>query len=152
MREHNRARLALIDARFGKAPTSPEDVDFDAAFVRVRDAVIRPVMDDVAAELSSLGHSPRITTDDMDHEGDLIAPCITLWVGQRGRGDAAGYVALGVARNRERPDVLAWLLVPPTPFDLERHDHPDEITADYVEQCLVDAVEHLFARQGARRG
>jgi hypothetical protein len=29
---------------------------------------------------------------------------------------------------------------------LQRYARPDEISADNVEQMLVDAVEHLFAR------
>jgi hypothetical protein len=147
VKDHNRHRLALIDARFGDRRGAPSETEaFEEAFERVCLAVIRPVMEDVAAELEQLGHAPRIATEPLIHEGDRIAPCIALYLGLRGRGEGSGYVALGVARDGVTPNVLAWLVAEPTPFDLQRYARPDEISADTVEQMLVDAVEHLFAR------
>ncbi|EYF00207.1 hypothetical protein [Chondromyces apiculatus] len=147
MREHNLNRLALIDARFGRA-TAVEGAEeaFDEAFLRVREAVLRPVMEDVAGELRKLGHAPRIAVEDLDHEGDPMRSCIVLHLGKRGRGEASGYVAFGVVRDGPAPEVLAWLMAPPTPFDLLRYAHPDRIDEGHVEQLLVDAIEQLFAR------
>jgi hypothetical protein len=146
MKEHNRHRLALIDARFAKTNDERSLGEaFDDAFLRVSNDVIRPVMNDVAAELEKLGHSPRIETARLSHEGNVVFPTIALHVGMRGRGEHSGYVAFGVARDGSVPEVLAWLVVPPRPFDLLRYAHPDEIQADHVEQLLVDATEHLFA-------
>jgi len=66
-------------------------------------------------------------------------------VGMRGRDSFSGFVAFGVLRWSAVPEVLAWLVVPPTPFDLLRYAHPREIQTDHVEQLLIDATEHLFA-------
>lgn len=146
MKEHNRHRLALIDARFGRSKSDSSDAEaFEAAFFRVCDEVIRPVMEDVAAELGKLGHAPRIETGKLLHEDEWISPTISLRLGMRGRGEDSGYAAFGVLRWGAQPEVLAWLLVPPTPFDLYRYAHPNDIQADNVEQLLVDAVEHIFA-------
>lgn len=146
MKEHNRHRLALIDARFGRTNEERADGEaFDDAFLRVANDVIRPVMNDVIAELEKLGHSPRIETGRLPHEGNSIFPAIALYIGMRGRGEHSGYVAFGVAREGTTTDVLAWLVVPPRPFDLLRYAHPNEIVADHVEQLLIDATEHLFA-------
>jgi hypothetical protein len=146
MKEHNRHRLALIDARFGRTNAERSDAEaFDDAFLRVANDVIRPVMNEVIAELEKLGHSPRIEMGRLPHEGNWISPAIALHIGMRGRGEHSGYVAFGVAREGSSVDVLAWLVVPPRPFDLLRYAHPNEIVADHVEQLLVDATEHLFA-------
>ena len=146
MKEHNRHRLALIDARFGHAKTSALGEEaFEDAFLRVCGEVIRPVMEDVASELEKLGHAPYIEMGKLWHEGEWISPTISLHLGIRGRKENSGYVAFGVLRWDENPEVLAWLLVPPTPFDLLRYDHPNNIAADQVEQLLVDAAEQLFA-------
>lgn len=150
MKEHNKARLALIDARYGRTEEAASEPDFEAAFLRVRDEVIRPMMEEVASELRRFGHTPEISVEPLVHEEETISPCISLWPGYRGRSDFPGFVALGVSSSRKRKEVLAWLLVPPMPFDLERHAHPDEIHADYVEQCMVDAIEHLFSRASVR--
>lgn len=146
MKEHNRHRLALIDARFGQPRADPSDAEaFDDAFLRVSNAVIRPVMEDVAMELKALGHAPRIEMGALPHEGTTISPTIALYVGMRGRGDDSGFVAFGVTREGPLTEVLAWLVVPPRPFDLLRYEHPDAIDAGHVEQLLVDAIEHIFA-------
>jgi hypothetical protein len=146
VKEHNLHRLALIDARFGRTKTDPSGVEaFDDAFVRVSNEVIRPVMADVASELEKLGHAPRIETGKLLHEGDWISPTISLHLGLHGRGEHSGYVAFGVLRWEAVPEVLAWLMVPPTPFDLQRYAHPSDLHADHLEQLLVDATEHLFA-------
>jgi hypothetical protein len=146
VKEHNRHRLALIDARFGRPKIDPASAEaFEDAFLRVSQDVIRPVMQDVASELEKLGHSPRIELGKLMHEGDWIQPAIGLHLGIRGRGEQSGFVAFGILRWEAFPEVLAWLVVPPTPFDLRRYAHPREIQPDHVEQLLVDATEHVFA-------
>ena len=146
MKEQNRHRLALIEARFGRPKTAAADAEaFDEAFLRVSQEIIRPVMEDVASELEKLGHAPRIEIGKLMHEKAWISPAIGLHLGMRGRGSHSGYVAFGVLRWNVIPEVLAWLVVPPTPFDLLRYPHPDAIHSDQVEQLLIDATEHLFA-------
>lgn len=147
MKEHNKNRLALIDARFGKARAAQSGAEgFEAAFLCARDAVLRPVMEDVAKELSGLGHAPRISLDELDHEGEVCRPCVALHLGIRGRGEAPGSIAFGVSRSRGAPDVLAWLVAKGAPFDLRRYAHPDQIDEGQVEQLLVDAIEQIFSR------
>jgi hypothetical protein len=139
-----------MDARFGDRPgASPSTEAFEQIFARACLAVIRPVMEDVAGELEKLGHAPRITTEALSHEGDSVGPCIALHLGLRGRGEGSGYVAFGVVHDRAAPEVLAWLVAEPTPFDLQRYTRPDAISADNVEQLLIDAIEQLFARRSS---
>jgi len=148
VKEQNKHRLALIDARFGarsRGGAPDEREAFERAFGRARDAVIVPVMEDVAEELRALGHDPRVTLDDVEHEGDRPRPAVALRLGLRGRGEQDNYVAFGVVTKFGRVEVLAWLVRRPPPFDLLRYAHPDELAADHVEQLLVDAIEQLFS-------
>lgn len=117
---------------------------FDDAFRRVRDAVIRPVMEACAAELRAGGHAPAITMD----EGSET-PSIALHAGLRGaRPDADNVVAFCVIHRSGVPEVLSYLTATPPPMDLQRYASPDEITADHVEQLVVDALEQIFAVAG----
>ncbi|MBK9260045.1 MAG: hypothetical protein IPM54_09440 [Polyangiaceae bacterium] len=145
MKEHNRMKLALIDARFGKKSALSPSADFEAAFVRLRERILRPIMQDVASELRRLGHDPTIDEDAKLHESERISPCITLHLGLAQRGSKSGYISFGIVVGKEPGEVLAWLVAPPTPFDLGHYAQPDTISEAHVEQLLVDAVEHLFA-------
>jgi hypothetical protein len=135
--------IARYEARLGEK-TAAAQASFDDAFRRVRDAVIRPVMEAAAAELRAGGHAPTITVD----EG-LDAPNIVLHAGLRGaRPDADDVVAFCVIHRRGVPEVLSYLTATPPPMDLQRYASPDEITPDHVEQLVVDSLEQIFAVAG----
>lgn len=149
MKEYNREKLARIDARFGKKHASQPSADFEAAYVHLRETILRPVMQDIASELRKLGHDPRIDEDAKAHERERISPCITLHLGLAERGEKSGYISLGIVVGKEPPEVLAWLVAPPTPFDLGHYADPKTISEEHVEQLLMNAVEHLFAQSCA---
>ncbi len=157
MRDQNKNRLALIHRRFGQrdAPPSPPTRTFEQRFARVREEVIQPVMEEVAAELRALGHAPEISTDPVEHEGLRCDHAIALRLGIRGVRDRLNHIALAVIRWKidgkaeETPEVLAFHQKDRVPFDLFRYASPEDITKDIVEQLLVDSVESLFA-QNAR--
>lgn len=146
MKEVNREKLARIDARFGRKPDQRPSADFEAAYLRLRETILRPLMQDIATELRRLGHEPRIDEDAKPHEGERISPCITLHLGLAGRGEKAGYISVGIVVDKEPAEVLAWLVAPPTPFDLGHYAHPEAITEGHAEQLLMDAVEHLYSQ------
>ena len=153
MKEQSKNRIHLIHQRFAKhdAPPGPTREAFAEAFVRVREAVIRPVMEDVAAELRSLGHQPEISIEPVDHEGRICQPAIALRLGLRGAPKRKNHVVLAVIDWKvggmavETPEVLAFHAKEETPFDLFRFARPDDVTGDVVEQLLVDSIEALFA-------
>jgi hypothetical protein len=145
VREHSKHRLALITKRYA-ARQGERRVDdrraFDDAFRAARDAVIRPVLEEIAGELGRAGHAPRIVCD-AAHE----TPSIELILGIAGLSGASSEdrVVFSVIKRRESPEILAYLVVHPPPMDIVRFASADELTPDQVEQLVVDAVEHIFA-------
>jgi hypothetical protein len=144
MKEQNRNRIAIITGRYDKRIAErgrARNDDFDADFERARRDVIRPAMEDIAAELARVGHSPTITLD-----GCKEVPSIELRLGIHGADPAwPNVIAYCVVRRRGMPEVLAYLDVNRPVMDLIRYAHPKEIAADQVEQLVLDAVEHIFA-------
>ena len=157
MKDQSKYRLALIHQRFAPRRAAAESTgeSFAEAFVRVRDALLRPLMEEVAAELRGLGHAPSISIEPIEHEGRRCAPAIALALGIAGVTGRRNEIVFAVIRwtvggkADDDPEVLAYQQKDRTPFDLFRYAHPDDITADAVEQLLVDATESLFA-QNAR--
>ena len=157
MKDQSKNRLALIHQRFARHAPAPESSreTFERAFERTRDEVIRPVMEEIAAELRALGHAPEISVDPVDHEGRTCSPAIALRLGIRGVTGRRNHVVFAVIhwkignRPTETQEVLAFHGKDETPFDLFRYMSPGEITKDVVEQVLVDSIEGLFA-QNAR--
>lgn len=147
MKDQNRNRIAIITGRYDKrlAERAKErEDDFEADFERARREVIRPAMEEIAEELTRAGHFPTITLD-----GCKETPSIELRLGIRGAEPSwANFVAYCVIRRREKPEVLAFLDVNRPAMDLMRYAQPSEITAEQVEQLLLDAVEHVFACNG----
>jgi len=145
MKDQNKNRLATITGRYASRQRDKAALDrraFDAAFVEVREKVIRPVFEDIAAELRTSGHK-AVVVDDVAKE----SPSIELALGIGGAapttdGDRVSFVVIA---RRAAPEVLAYLVVRPPALDLVRFAAPSEITAEQVEQILVDAVEHIFA-------
>lgn len=155
MREQTKQRLEMIHRRFAPqvAPEAPTGETFEEAFARVREAVLRPVLEDVAAELRALGHAPEVSCEPVTHEGRVAEHAIALRLGIRGAPSSRkNHVVFGVLRwapggkPAPEPEVLAFHEKDTTPFDLFRWAHPDAITADAAEQLLVDSIEALFAQ------
>lgn len=142
MQEQNKNRLALITGRFAARQADKAIADrrsFDEAFVRAREAVIIPVLEEIAEELRRAGHAPEIRLDQAEDK-----PSVELCLGIRGRS-GKNLVAYTVIARRPEPEVLAYLDVDDPVMDLLRYPHPSAITREMVEQVVVDAVEHIFA-------
>lgn len=145
MKEQNLHRLDLITGRLArrqeqKAQGSREE--YERAFREVREAVIRPVLDEIAEALRARGHGTSVAVDEAAER-----PSVELVLGIAGapataRGDRVSFV---VIERRVGLEVLAYLTVKPPAMDIVRYARPEEITRDEVEQLVIDAVEHVFA-------
>jgi len=145
MKEQNRLRLERMSTRYEarqKEKAESDEERFVRAFGEARDRIIRPLMEEVAEELRRAGHSPEITIDEAA-EKPSIELCLGLRAASKKRG--SNVVGFYVIRWESFPEVLSYLVVKPPPMDLMRFASPEEISRDYVEQMLVDAVEHIFA-------
>ncbi|KYF53108.1 hypothetical protein BE08_25555 [Sorangium cellulosum] len=145
MRDHSKNRLALITSRYAARQREKQEGDrraFDDAFRAARDAVIRPMLEEIASELRAAGHAPRVACDEAPE-----TPSVELLLGIRGVGAAprGDLIAFSVIQRRAAPEILAYLVVRPPPMDLLRFASADEITAVQVEQLAIDAIEHIFA-------
>lgn len=145
MDDSSRHRISLITARYAARQAEKHEDDraaFDESFRAVAAAIIRPVMDEIASQLRQAGHAPRVAIDEFRE-----TPSIELVLGIHGAPplDGADRVGFAVINRRGRPEVLVYLVVRPPPMDIVRFESPREITADFVEQKLVDSLEHIFA-------
>lgn len=144
MKDLNRLRIERLTARFDqrlRERDAPADADFLRAFDSLRDRVLRPQMEDVAAVLREAGHASRVALDEGPDR-----PSVELALGLEGGKGSRNVVGFSVIRWRGYPlQILAYLEVNPPPFDIERFARADEISDERVEQLLVDAVEHIFA-------
>ncbi|WP_437513205.1 hypothetical protein [Sorangium sp. So ce1099] len=143
MKEHNRLRIERLAARYARRieeTRAPAEADFLREFEDLRERVLRPPMEELAAELRKAGHAPRIVIDE-GHD----KPSIELALGLREAKATRNVVGFCVIRWPGYPlQILAYLEVNPTPFDLERFASAADIGADRVEQLLVDAVEQIM--------
>jgi hypothetical protein len=147
MNEPNRLRLERMTARYGArmaaatTARSGDEEQFLAAFGELRDRVIRPLMEECIAPLRAGGHDPRVLLD----EGEST-PSIELALGLRAGSGTSNRVGFAVIRWEGHPlQILAYLVVSPPKFDLERWAGAEEITRDAVEMLLVNAIEHITA-------
>jgi hypothetical protein len=147
MNEPNRLRLERMTARYGariaaaSAARSGDEAKFLQGFEELRDRVIRPMMEECSVPLRAGGHEPRILVD----EGEST-PSIELALGLRAGSGTSNRVGFAVIRWEGHPlQLLAYLVLSPPKFDLERWAGAEEITRERVEKLLVDAVEHILA-------
>lgn len=145
MKDQNRLRIARLAERYARRrveTASRDDEGFARAFDDVRREVLRPVLEEVAAELRRCGHEPSIAVD-----VGAETPSIELRLGLAGAPSAApNRVGFCVIRRDESPmQVLAYLEATPPVFDLVRFARPSDIGPDQAEQLVVDAVEHIIA-------
>lgn len=142
MKEQNRLRLERLTARYDeriRSASAPEEAQFLAAFRELCDHVLRPQMDEFAAELRKAGHDARVIVHD-----DPKSPGIELALGLRDGKGSRNVVGFSVIRWSKYPlQILAYLEVNPPPFDLERFASAEDIQAERVEQLITDAIEHI---------
>jgi hypothetical protein len=143
MNEQNRHRLERLTARYAdrlKGRTPPAEEEFLRAFADVRERVLRPPLEEIAAELRRAGHAARVVISD-----DALTPGIELELGLVGATGSHNAVGFAVIRWANYPlQILAYLEVNPPRFDLARFGRPEELRPDQVEQVVVDAVEHVI--------
>ncbi len=145
MKEQNRFRIERMAARYAARQKEKSEADgerFLREFDEVRERILRPAMLEVKSELERAGHSPWIAIDEAAYK-----PSIELNLGLAGVPRTRGTNLCGfcVIRWNEFPEVLAYLVVAQPPMDLLRFASATEITQEYVEQMLVDSMEHVFA-------
>jgi len=144
MKDHNRLRLDRLTARYQQRARErrvPDDADFLRAFDELRERVLRPQMEEVAAVLREAGHASRVLLDEGPDR-----PSIELALGLTSARGSRNVVGFSVIRWDGYPlQILAYLEINPPPFDLERFARSDEIGEERVEQLLVDAVEQILA-------
>jgi hypothetical protein len=142
MKEHNRLRIERLTARYEQRiheKLHPEEAELLREFEQIRERVIRPQMEELAAELRKAGHDSRV----VDNSGP-DKPNIELSLGLAGGAGSRNVVGFSVIRWKDHPlQILAYLEVNPPAFDLERYTRPADILPERVEQLLVDAVEHV---------
>jgi hypothetical protein len=142
MKEQNRLRLERLTSRYNeriRVERSQDEADFLRAFDDARERIIRPQMEEIAAELRKAGHDSRVVLDEGPDR-----PSIELSLGlSRGKG-SRNVIGFSVIRWTGHPlQILAYLEVNPPAFDLERYARAEDIVPERVEQLLVDAVEHV---------
>lgn len=142
MKEHNRLRIERLTERYKQritAELAPDEAEFLRAFDEVRAKVLRPQMEDLAAELRKAGHDSRVVLDEGPDR-----PSVELWLGLTRAKGSRNVVGFSVIRWKGYPlQILAYLEVNPPAFDLERYASAADIHPERVEQLLVDAVEHI---------
>ncbi|WP_437592520.1 hypothetical protein [Sorangium sp. So ce1000] len=143
MKEHNRLRIERLTARYARrieAARAPAEADFLREFDDLRARLLRPSMEEFAAELRKAGHAPRIVLDE-GHD----TPSIELALGLREAKARRNVVGFCVIRWDGYPlQILAYLEVNPTPFDLERFARAADVGPERVEQLLVEAIEQIL--------
>jgi hypothetical protein len=143
VKEHNRLRLERLTTRYTqriRAELPPEEADFLREFDELREQVLRPQMEDLAAELRKAGHDARVVLD-----GGPDQPSVELALGLSGGRGSRNVVGFSVIRWKGHPlQILAYLAVNPPAFDLERYARAADVVPERIEQLLVDAVEHVI--------
>jgi len=152
--EQNRLRLERIATRYGartaQAESEPraeaqdgdeDDAAFLAAFERVRNDVLRPVMAEVGMQLKRAGYLFRII-----HGGDRLSPSIDLQVLLANRGDSKDTIRFFARKDVERGwQVIGEVELKRSPIELTRFEDIAQIAHDVVEHLVIDAVEQMFA-------
>jgi hypothetical protein len=150
MNEQNRLRLDRIATRHAKravqgrteTPIKTEvDTGFLAAFGRVRDEVLQPVMAEVGLELKAAGHRFRISPG-----GEAASPAVDFHILLPEPRDSKDTIRFLARKDAERGwQVIAELELKGSPVEITRFESAEEITRDVAEQLVVDATEQMFA-------
>jgi hypothetical protein len=148
MKDHNLLRIERLTTRYNQRVSgrhAPDAADFLGAFAELRERVLRPQMEELAGELRKAGHRSRVVDRDEAPEGG-DGPAIELELGLEGGTGSRNLVGFSVIRWTGYPlQILAYLVINPPPFDIDRFASAAEVSADRVEQILVDAIEQILA-------
>jgi hypothetical protein len=153
--EQTKARLAIIEAKFGKqgaraASKVESDAErasrFDEDFRRVRAEVLAPILEEIGAALSASGHGYRVEID----AGKLV-PSIELHLILVGTASGStGVIRLFTRTKAPHPhQIIAEVQLKGTMVEITRFHEASALTPEVVEQMVVDAVEQVFAYHSA---
>jgi hypothetical protein len=154
--EQTRIRLAIIEAKFGKrgarAPSQAElaaerSSRFDDDFRRARSEVLAPILEEIGAVLTAAGHGHRVALDAGEHR-----PSIELHLLLAGaEGGSTGVIRLFTRTGEARRcEIIAEVQLGRALVELTRFQEASALTAEVVEQMVVDAVEQVFAYHASR--
>ncbi len=147
MNEQTRIRLGIIEARYGKRAgraasetelAAERALRFDEEFRRAREAVVAPILGEIGAALSASGHGHRVAVDEA-----ATQPSVELYLSPRGVPSGERSVIRLFARAGS--EIIAEVELGRTVIELTRFHEASAMSAEVVEQMIVDAVEQLFA-------
>ena len=146
MNEQNRERVHRMTRRHASrlaqgASDAESDVAFLGEFLRIRDEVLRPAMDELATQLREGGYESSVASG-----GSETSPAVEFHVVIPGRDDSKDTIRFFAHKDVQRGwQVIAEIELKRSPMELVRFDVGDPITRDVAEQLIVDATEQLFA-------
>ncbi len=149
MNEQNRLRLQRITARHASR-TARDRADSDAAFLegfaRASAGVLRPVFEDVGAQLVAAGYGFQIVTG-----GEERSPSIALHVEIPDRGGSRDAIRFFARKYPEKGWQVIAELELLRPVELTRFNEGEPLERDVIEHMVVEALEQMFASTGGRR-
>ncbi|HEY4119244.1 MAG TPA: hypothetical protein VGM56_15360 [Byssovorax sp.] len=146
LNEANLARIerltARLAARHGAATSDEARAAFEADFVRQRDAVLVPLLQDLGVALARAGHAFEIELDAGERRPGATFR-VLLSGGARGnRNEILFYV-----QHADASEVIVHLALR-NEFELVRYQSIAAMTHAALEQMLVDGLEHLLVCNG----
>ena len=147
LKETNRLRIERITQRFQQRRANGRDsadarAAFDAAFVVVREGVLRSLLEDIGAELVRAGHA-------WSSEVDVHAkkPSVSYRVKLAGAAPLHANTILFFVQHDSpgRPSEVIVELSLRGEFELGRFTSPSEMTRAALEQMVVDGLEHMIS-------
>jgi hypothetical protein len=153
--EQTKARLAIIEAKFGKqgaraASKGEPDADraslFNEDFRRVRTEVLAPILEEIGAALSASGHGHRV---ELDAGKQVPSIELHLILGDAASGSTGVIRFFTRTRAPQAHQIIAEVQLKSTLVELTRFQEASAMTSEVVEQMVVDAVEQVFAYHSA---
>ena len=151
MHELRKLRLSRITTRHAKLTAEGQrDAESDAAFLagfaRARDEVLRPVMEEVGAQLAAAGYGFRISLGGTDG-----SPSVDFHIVIPNRGASKDTIRFFAHKDEGRGwQVIGEIELKRSPVELTRFEATEPVTRDRAEQLIVDAVEQMFASTEGR--
>ncbi len=157
MKEQTRLQLSRITARYERQRIALGDAEreaekeaaFFAEVSQIYASVLRPIIEEIGAELRLAGHDYRIEDAPAvdDDSSAARSPRLHLHLLVRGRTGSKDLIQF-LVRNRgggEGLELIAELVLKRSPVELAHYGTPSDLTADVAEHLLVEAIEQLLA-------